>query len=200
VIAQPEADVETMIEARMSERSPLRSAAGCLALAGAMLALAGCGYTTDSLYPTQYKTVHVPMWTRGKDIYRRELEMRVTEAVQKRIESYTPYRLEKKGRADTELTGSIDQITQRPLSINSDTGYVRELEITFVVSFKWVDLASGHVLVERTNFKVAGTYFPESPVSEDFYQGSADVIDRLATSVVEQMERPFTKPFAPLKD
>ena len=91
------------------------------------------------------------------------------------------------------MTGSVDEIVQRPLSINPDTGYVRELEVAFIVSFKWVDLATGRVIVERTNFRVAGTYFPEGPVSESFFQGSADVIDRVATRVVEQMEIPFTK-------
>jgi outer membrane lipopolysaccharide assembly protein LptE/RlpB len=171
----------------------LRSAIAILLLAGALPSLAGCGYSTESLYPKQYKTVHVPMWARGKDVYRRELEEQVTEAVQKRIEAYTPYRLAKKSQADTELTGSIDQIVQRPLSINSDTGYVRELEVTFIVSFKWVDIATGHVIVQRDNFRVAGSYFPESPVSENFFEGSADAIDRLATRVVEQMEKPFKR-------
>ena len=171
----------------------LRGTLGILMLAGAMLELTGCGYSSESLFPRQYKTVHVPMWTRGKDVYRRELEEKVTEAVQKRIEQRAGYRLAKKGQADTELTGSIDQINQRAMSINPDTGFVRELEVTFVVSFKWVDNATGHVIVERTNFRVAGTYFPEGPVNENFFQGSADVIDKLAQRVVEQMEKPFTR-------
>jgi outer membrane lipopolysaccharide assembly protein LptE/RlpB len=170
-----------------------RSLLGCLLLAGALAALAGCGYSSESLYPTQYKTVHVPIWTRGKDVYRREQEERLTEAIQKRIEGYTPYKLAKKGQADTELTGSLDQINQRPLSINSDTGYAREIEVTFIVSFKWVDIATGKVLAERTNFRVASTYFPESPLNENYFEGTEDVIDRVAARVVEQMERPFTK-------
>ena len=91
------------------------------------------------------------------------------------------------------MTGTIDQIVQRALSTNPDTGRPREMEITFFVSFKWTDLRNGEVLVERTNFRVAGTYLPEPGFSEDFFQGGEDVINRLAARVVEQMEVPFTR-------
>jgi hypothetical protein len=171
----------------------------CLVLAGAMLGGVGCssdpntGYTMDPPFRKQFKTVHVPIWARGKDVYRRELEFRVTEAVQKRVQAYTPYRLASKGRADTELTGSLDEVVQRPLSINPNTGYAREIEVTFIVSFKWVDIATGRILAEETNFRVSGTYYPIGPLNEDFFQGSEDVINRLAERVVEHMEIPFTK-------
>ncbi len=156
--------------------------------------LAGCGYTMDPPFPRQYKTVAVPIWARGRDVYRQNIEFQVTEAVQKRIEAYTPYRIERKGRADTELTGSLDQIIQRPLSINPDTGLPREMEITFVVSFKWVELATGRVIVQKRNFRVAGTYYPQGPLHEDFFLGSQDVVNKLAERVVECMETPFAPP------
>ncbi|HUT58319.1 MAG TPA: LptE family protein [Phycisphaerae bacterium] len=167
-------------------------------LAGAT-AVPGCsndpnkGYTFKSPYPSGVKTVAVPIWGRGKYVYRRGLEFRLTEALQKQVELDTPYKVVRKPRADTELTGTIDQIAQRPLSINPDTGRPREMEITFFVSFKWTDLRSGEVLVERTNFRVAGTYLPAAGFNEDFFQGSEDVIDRLAARIVEQMEVPFTR-------
>ena len=167
---------------------------GCLALLGLLPALSGCGYSFAPLHPTQYKTVCAPMWTRGKEVYRRGLEMRITEAVQKRIEGFTPYRLASRARADTELTGSLDQVVQRPLSMNPDTNRPWEMAVTFVVSFKWVDIAhGGRVLVERHNFRVAGTYYPIAPLNEDFFLGAQDVIDKLARRVVEEMEVPFTR-------
>jgi hypothetical protein len=166
---------------------------GCLPLLASLLVLGGCGYSFDSLYPEQYKTVCVPMWTRGRDVYRREIEFRITEAVQKRIEGFTPYRLAHKARADTELTGSLDQVLQRPLSMNPDTNRPREMAVTFVVSFKWVDLATGRTIVERSNFRVEATYYPIDPLGEDFFQGSEDAVNRLAERVVEQMQIPMAK-------
>jgi hypothetical protein len=174
----------------------LTTSIGCLLLLGA---LAGCsggsgtGYTFAPLHPTQYKTVYAPMWTRGKEVYRREIEMRITEAVQKRIEGFTPYRLADKAHADTALTGSLDQVVQRPLSINPNTNRPREMAVTFIVSFKWVDLATGRTIVERSNFRVEATYYPIDPLNEDFFQGSEDAANRLAERVVEQMETPMTK-------
>ena len=60
---------------------------------------AGCGYTMKDQYHAGVNTVFVPVWTRGKDVYRRELEMRLTEAIQKRIEQDTPYKVVAKTRA-----------------------------------------------------------------------------------------------------
>jgi len=146
------------------------------------------GYTTQSQYRRGISSVAVPIWTRGKGVYRRGLEFRLTEALQKRIAFDTDYTVTVKQRADTELTGTIEQIVQRVLSFNPDTGLAREMEMTITVSFTWTDLRSGKVLLERSNFRVAGTYIPPAPLGEDFFQGSEDVVNELARRIVEQME------------
>jgi hypothetical protein len=158
----------------------------------ATLLSSGCsGYTTSDQYRPGIKTVAVDMWGRGKDVYRRELEMRLTEAVVKRIEQDTPYKVTTKARADTLLTGSIDEVAQRTLNFNTDTGLPRETEITFTVSFVWKDLRSGQTLVEKKGMQVSGRYTRQDPLMEDFFQGSENVINRLARQVVEKMEQPW---------
>ena len=158
---------------------------------------AGCaadplaGYTTSSQYRPNIKTVAVPIWSRGRKIYRRELETRLTEAIIKRIELDTPYKVTTKARADTQLRGSIDSVAQRILSTVSSSGLARELEVTFTVSFVWEDLRNGRIITEKKNFKVAATYIPDEPQSEDFAIGSEDLINRLAGRVVEQMAQPW---------
>ena len=188
-------------------------AAGIAAGAAAVVA-PGCsgdpklGYTMKSLYRDDVKSVAVPMWTRGRHVYRREVEMRLTEALVKRIQ-LTPYKVTEKPRADTILEGKIERIEQQVLSKNPDTGRPHELEATFVLSFTWTDLRTGKVLAKESNFKVAGTYSPEEPLGdgyfqerrnlapamarrapekEDFFLGSEDVINRAARLVVEKME------------
>ena len=162
-------------------------------LAGVLAAAGGCatdptkGYTTKSQYVEGVKTIAVPIWTRGKEVYRRGIEMRLTEALVKRIELDTPYKVTAKSRADTEIRGKIDRISQRVLSFNPDTGMAREKEITLTVSFTWTDLRSGKVLAKRGNFRQAGTYIPLDPLGEDFFQGSEDVVNKLAVRIVEQM-------------
>lgn len=158
-----------------------------LAVASAFMA-GGCGYSTASQYPDGIRTVFVPIWARGQDVYRRELEMRLTKAIIQRIEQ-TPYKITTKARADSELTGSLDRIEQDVLSWNPDTGMPNEKRVTLVVSFRWTDLRSGEVIVARKNFRVSRTYISACPVSEDFFQGSEDAINRLAGRIVEQMEK-----------
>lgn len=157
-------------------------------LAGTTL-VSGCGYSMEPLHPTDVKTVYVSMFTRGKDVYRRGIEFRITEAVVKRIQQDTPYRIADKAKADTQLSGSLDVIPQRVLSFNPDTGTPNEMEMTLVVSFTWTDLRSGKTRVKRTNLRETATYIPPSPLNEDFFQGSEDAVNRLAQKIVEQMEK-----------
>lgn len=157
-------------------------------LTGAML-VSGCGYSMESLHPSDVKTVYVSMFTRGKDVYRRGIEFRLTEAVVKRIQQDTPYRIADKARADTQLSGSLDLIPQRVLSFNPDSGQPNEMEMTLVVSFTWTDLRTGKTRVKRTNLRETATYIPPSPLNEDFFQGSEDAVNRLAIKIVEQMEK-----------
>jgi len=167
--------------------------AGALAI-GLLLATAGCssdptkGYTLKSQYVEGVKTVHVPIWHRGKQVYRRGLEMRLTESIIKCMELDTPYKATGKDRADTELIGTIERVSQRVLSYNPDSGMPREKELTVTVSFTWTDLRNGKVLARRKNFRQAGTYIPPEPFGEDFFQGSEDVMNKLAKRIVEQME------------
>jgi len=169
-------------------------------LAGSAVAWSGCatdptqGYTTTSQYVQSVDSVAVPMWLRGKQVYRRGMEFRLTEAIVKRIQQDTPYKITKRSRADTELRGTIDSISQRVLSVNPDTGSPRETEITINVSFTWTDLRSGDVLAEDSLHQ-AGSYLPAQPVEafrrrpeQDFFQGSEDVVNRLAERIVEYME------------
>ena len=151
-------------------------------------------YTMRDPFPTDVSTVVVDMFFRGRDVYRRDLEYRLTEAIQKRIEMTTNYKLTKRTRADTELRGEIALISQESLSFNPDTGNPREMEITMTIAFQWRDLRSGEVLVRRDRLQVTGTYIPDCPLGETFFDGSQDVIEKAAIRIVEHMETPWGDP------
>jgi len=163
--------------------------AGILALAAA----AGChvdpseGYTLDSQYPEDVKTVAVKMFTRGSSVYRRGLELRLTEAVVKHIEFYTPYKVVLSDTADTELTGTITGISQRVMSMVKGVSSPRENEVVLTATMRWQDLRTGEVR-RRETLRAAGSYIPLEPFGEDFFQGSEDAINKLAKRIVEEME------------
>ncbi|MBN1553688.1 MAG: hypothetical protein JXA11_03000 [Phycisphaerae bacterium] len=160
-------------------------------LVALVVGLAGCeplGYSGQSQFRRNVHTIAVPIWTRGKDVYHREVEIRLTQALAKRVELDTPYKITNRQKADTLITGTIDRIEQATTSFNPDTGTPREIAVTFYVSFKWEDLRDGKVLVQKTNFPVSAVYLPSAPFNEDFFIGTEDLSDRLAKRIVETME------------
>lgn len=150
--------------------------------------LGGCGYKAGGLYPEDVTTIDVPIWTVSKNVYRRNLEDRLTEAIKKQITLDTPYQIAGKGTADTRLTGTIERVEQRVLSTNPDNGLPWEKEVTFTVSFRWTDLRSGKERVNESNFKCSSTYIPQQPYSEDFFQGSEGAINEIARRIVERLQ------------
>lgn len=164
---------------------------GVLLSAVILVSLTGCepmGYTARNSYRKNIHTVAVPMWTRGKEVYRRDVEIRLTKALAKRIELSTPYKITDRKKADTMITGTIDKIEQATTSFNPDTGTPREIAVTFYVSFTWEDLRSGTTLVKKTNFPVSDVYLPTEPFNETFFLGSEALMERLARRIVETME------------
>ena len=174
----------------MTDRTTVWRLAALLALAAGAL---GChadptqGYTLASQYPSDVRTVSVKMFTRGSNVYRRGVEMRLTEAVVKSIEFYTPYKVVLDDSADTELTGTIVNIGQRTMSTVTSVSSPREKETIVTATIRWQDLRNGKVR-RRTTVRAAGSYIPLAPFGEDFFQGSEDAINNLARRIVEEME------------
>ncbi len=157
-------------------------------LLAAVAALAGCGpYTMKSPYRSGIRSVAVPIWARGKSVYRRNIEMDLTEAIQKRIETWTPYKLASETKADTKLTGRIVRIDQQALAKVRETGRPVEVEVTFVLEFSWRDLRSGKELLDKTNYRVSATYVTSEPFRQEFFHGSQEVINLAAQRIVEEM-------------
>ncbi len=170
-------------------------AAWLLLLAGA----SGCGYTTQSLYPTEYKTIAIPTWQRGHEVYRREWEFLLTEAVVKEVAGNTPYKVVDRKHADTLLTGKILRISRQMLSRNPDTGLAREEQITIEVAFEWTNLRTGKVIKKVDRLPISGTHvtekggnMPDDPdVGMDFFRGTEGTIDKAARLIREQLQSPW---------
>ena len=166
---------------------------GAMCLAVWVSALAGCsadpsqGYTLASQYPEDVKTVAVPIWKRGSEVYRRDVEFRLSEAISKRLTAETPYRLASREQADTILEGTIRSVDQHVMSFNPDQGTPRNIQVRIVVDYTWTDLRTGAVRFKRTNFSGSGVYYAGVPIGEDFFQGSQEAFDDLAVSIIESL-------------
>jgi hypothetical protein len=149
-----------------------------------MAAVSGCGYSTERPFRNDVKTVAVDIFESRE--FRRGLELQLTEALTKRIEAETPYKLAKKNVADTLLTGEVLEVRQGTLGRDFRTNLPRETAATLVVAFQWKDLRTGEILVDRPHFVQTVEYI--RPVGEDFYDASQRLADRMAERIVEQME------------
>jgi hypothetical protein len=153
---------------------------------------AGCGYTTDrtAVFRTENSNKD-PIHTVALNIFdskefRRGLELQLAEALGKRLESESPFKLAKKDRADTILTGEIKEVRQATLGRDFRTVTPRETSATIIVSFTWKDLRTGEVLLDRPTFLQTVDYI--RPLKEDFYHASQKDMDLLAQRIVEEMQ------------
>lgn len=154
-------------------------------LIGIWLGLAtGCSYSTQRPFRDDIRTIHVEMF-HSKE-FRRELEFRLTEAIVKRMEMDTPYRIAPRRTADALMTGEVLAVKNRTFGDDFDTDLPREIGSTVEVRFRITDLRTGEILVERPRFAFQTAYIP--PVGETFSQGMTRAMDGLAEGIVESME------------
>ncbi|MEE9294423.1 MAG: LPS assembly lipoprotein LptE [Phycisphaerae bacterium] len=157
----------------------------CCSFAAGVVPLWGCSYSTERPFRDDIQSVHVEMF-HSRD-FRRELEFALTEAIAKRIEVDTPYRLARRERADSVLSGSILEVHQRTLGSDFRTDRPRETGVTFVARWQWKNLQTGEILRDQPRFIYTTTYIP--PVGESFDTGVVRGMDGLAERIVAMMEK-----------
>jgi hypothetical protein len=163
----------------------------------ALLFVCGCaGYQVgnQSLYPTEIRTVYVPVF---KSIsFRRNLGERLTEAVVKEIEAKTPYKVVNDPTADSTLSGSIVQEGKTVLVPNL-SGDAREVQTAMTVRVSWVD-RKGRMLRDDKGIplpkeiaEVTGTGNVVAEVGQTVATAQQQAICRIAEQIVGLMEKPW---------
>lgn len=145
----------------------------------------GCGYSSERPFRSDVKTIAVKPF--GTKEFRRRIEMDLTEAVKKRIQLDTPYRFADESVADTVLTGEVLEVRQGTMGRDFVWNRPRETQLTLIVKFQWKDLRSGEVLVQKDRW--LQTYDYARPVCETEWDAIQGAVDRMAETIVEQMER-----------
>jgi len=155
---------------------------------------AGCGYQADSdgwhwssVYRGDIHSVAVPVFTSRS--YYRGVEVQLSDALVKKIEAFTPYKVEPKERADTILEGEIVSVTPSTLQLNPFTATPNVEQYSVVINFTWKDLRTGKIIVKRDAFQQVSEYFPY--LGEGQYVASQDNVEKLALGIVNEMEGPW---------
>ena len=154
------------------------------------LIVQGCGtfagYTNDSIFPEDVKTVCLNMF--DNQTFRRDVEYDISSALSKRIEVDTPYKIvTNQDYADTVISGQIVSIFESALTIDRQSGRVLEKEVKIRAVVNWKNLKTGELLIDNRTVSSSASYSEYQ--KQDFKYGSSLAANNLARNIVELMEK-----------
>jgi len=158
-------------------------------VAAALMPLAGCGggYQNSWLYPEQVQTVYVEMFDTTS--FRRGHEFTLTDAICKRLEAQTPYKIvSDRNVADSILSGQMG-IGTSVLATDYYSGAPIEQETLVSVAVTWKNLKTGQLLISGEKVYASGTY--SKPMGQTFEYSIDQAVNKAAVRVVELMETPW---------
>jgi hypothetical protein len=151
-----------------------------------LLSLSGCaGYTNESLYSNEIRTVYVEMF--DNTTFYRDLEYTLTDAIAKRVEVDTPYKIvSNRNTADTILSGKITSMGSSALTLDRDTGRPLEHLAEVTAEFNWKNLKTGQYIVQDCSITSSWGYSHFQ--GQSFENASQVAANKLAERIVEQMQ------------
>lgn len=156
-----------------------------------LLGACGCSitdYTNESLFPQDVESVCLDMF--DNETFRRDIEYELSDALAKRIEADTPYKIiSSKDRADTVISGRIVTSTEHALSYERETGRILEKELELKAVVNWKNLKTGELLIDNKSVSASASYSKFQ--SQDFKYASTLAANKLAEKIVELMEQPW---------
>jgi len=157
--------------------------AGMILLA---LALSGCGgYSNETLFPENIDSVRLEMFDNRS--FRRGVEYELSDALAKRIEVETPYKIvSDKDRSDSVISGQLVTIREASLTIDRDVAQPLEREVILTAVVTWKNLNTGQLMINSKTVTAAASYSEFQ--NQDFSYGSALAANKLARRIVELME------------
>jgi hypothetical protein len=164
----------------------MRTTIAIAVLLPAMIFIAGCGgYSNKPLFTDEVQSVCVEMF--DNKTFERDVEYDLTDAIVKRIEAETPYKIiSDKSRADTVLSGKITGMSTSALTLDRDTGRPLEHQAEVTAEFTWKNLKTGQYLVEKETVSASAGYSEFE--QQGFNYASKLAANKLAERIVEQMQ------------
>ncbi|MBF0504209.1 MAG: hypothetical protein HQL14_03805 [Candidatus Omnitrophica bacterium] len=158
-----------------------------------VLELAGCGYTTGSLLPPQYRKIAIQPFKNKisyvsenvRSLYVPALETNVRTAVIDRFLFDGHLHIADPDKADLVLQGDLISLDQDSLRIDVNQN-VQEYRIHVTISMSLTDTATGKILWTEPSFAGEATYFTTGSQAQTQSQALDAALTDLATRVVER--------------
>ncbi len=150
----------------------------------------GCGvmsgYSNESLFPEDVSSVYVEMFENRS--FRRGVEYELTDALAKRIEAETPYKIiSSRDRSETVISGQIVGVGESALTVERETGRALEKEVQLQVVVNWKNLKTGELLIDNRLVSASASYSQWQ--NQGFSYASTLAANNLARKIVELMEK-----------
>ncbi|MDR1385476.1 MAG: LPS assembly lipoprotein LptE [Planctomycetaceae bacterium] len=154
----------------------------------------GCaGYQvgTNKLYNQEIKTVYVPMFE--NNTYRRNLGERLTEAVVRKIEQRTPYKVVHRKTADSILTGKLSNERQT-VTLTDDYAGTRQKKVEFAVLVQWKDRRGNTlrtmspIVWNNADADITTGSDMVAEMGHSYATASQDAIEKTADQIVDMMQ------------
>ena len=165
---------------------------GALMLLCSLLCLNFCGcaemsgYSNESLFPEEVRSVYVEMFDSRS--FRRGVEYELSDALAKRIEAETPYKIiSSRDRADTIISGQILSIGESWVSSEREVGRALEKEVEVRAVVNWKNLKTGELLIDNQSVSASASYSEWQ--NQGFRYASTLAANNLARRIVELMEK-----------
>ena len=154
------------------------------------LGLCGCtemgGYSNESLFREEVSSVCLEMFDNRS--FRRGVEYELSDALAKRIEAQTPYKIiSDRNQADTLISGQIMQIGESVPTAERQTGRALEKEVQLTAVVNWKSLKTGELLLDNKSVTASASYSEWQ--NQGFDYGASLAANKLAKKIVELMEK-----------
>ena len=162
----------------------------CIAL---VVLIAGCGYTTGSLLPANYKKIAIQPFENKvnntdeniQGVYLPLLETNVRTAIIDKFLFDGNLRIADANKADLILSGALINFEQDTLRQDVNLN-VQQYRIRVIVSLTLTDAATGKVLWTEPSFAGETTYFLNGPQGQTQSSATDAALQDLANRVVER--------------
>ena len=154
---------------------------------------AGCGYTTGSLLPANYRTLYVEPFKNSvgyvseasRGIYIPLLETKVHSSVVNRFQFDGHLKIKDSDKADLILKGELVAFEREELRL-TDNKDVQEYRIRITMSLVMVDAVTGQNFWSEPSFSGEATYFTSGAQARSETAALDDALLDLSRRVVER--------------
>lgn len=151
----------------------------------------GCGYTQKTVLPQGIKTLHVDTFQNKIPLnrvypYEPGLEIKITNAIIRRLHRDGNLRVVRREKADALLEGELIAYDQEGVRF---TGLERieEYRVYVAVAFRLRDPKTQEIFWEEPNFSGDASYFVAGPRAVARAEAADRAMDRLARNMVDRI-------------